>query len=915
MDKLFSNKATGWHAIDLDAVYRELSSQADGLTQAEAERRLDEYGPNRLRPTKKRSPWVLFTNQFKNILIYVLLIAAGITVLIGHWVDAAVITAVVILNALIGFIQEGKAEKAIDAIRNMLSPQATVSRDGTRTTLPAEQLVPGDVVFIQSGDKVPADVRLLTSKNLRVDEASLTGESVPVEKTIAPAKAESALGDRTCMAFTGTLVTYGQATAIVVATGDHTELGKIGALIALAPPTTTRLLLKMADFSRKLTFAIGILAGFTLAFGVFIRNYGLSDMFLAAVGLAVAAIPEGLPAILTITLAIGVQRMAGRNAIIRRLASVETLGSVTVICSDKTGTLTRNEMTVKTAVTARDAYDVSGAGYAPHGTFTKSGKEFSCYIVSGTDIDCSAYPDLAELSRAALLCNDAALLKTNGQWKVQGDPTEGALIVLGYKAGLDPKAELTQWPRIDIIPFESEHRFMATLHRGQNEMGRIYVKGAPERILQMCPYQVVADHTEPLNLEYWEGQIQQIASRGQRPLAVAYRKTDNSVSHLKFEDVQNDMVLLGFLGIIDPPRGDAISAIEKCRSAGIRVKMITGDHVLTARAIGAEMGIGDGTLALTGHEIDTLNDAQLQRLVQEVDVFARVSPEHKLRLVQALQQNGEVVAMTGDGVNDAPALKRADIGVAMGGKGTEAAKEASEMVLADDNFASIEHAVEEGRTVYDNIKKALMFILPTNGGEAGIIVAAILFGRMLPITPVQILWINMITAITLALSLAFEPPEAGVMMRPPRDPKEPILTPFLAWRIGFVALILIIGTFWLFSWERLNGASIEYARTVAVNTLVGFEIFYLFNTRYLSQTTLTRVGVFGNAYALAAVGIVIVFQMALTYVTPMQKLFGTDAIRFASWMRIAAVSSSVLFLVELEKFVFRKYLAVKKELS
>jgi potassium/sodium efflux P-type ATPase len=915
MTKIMFKKPSRWHTIDLDAVFIELSSQADGLTQAEAERRFVEFGPNRLRPTKKRSSWVLLANQFKNILIYVLLIAAGITVLIGHWVDAAVIAGVVILNALIGFVQEGKAEKAIDAIRNMLSPQATVSRDGSRTSLPAEQLVPGDVVFIQSGDKVPADVRLIKIKNLRVDEASLTGESVPIEKTIAPAKVDSALGDRTCMAYTGTLVTYGQATAIVVATGDQTELGKIGALIALAPPTTTRLLLKMADFSRKLTFAIGILAGFTLAFGVFIRNYGLSDMFLAAVGLAVAAIPEGLPAILTITLAIGVQRMAGRNAIIRRLASVETLGSVTVICSDKTGTLTRNEMTVKTAVTARDAYDVSGAGYAPHGTFTKSGKEFSCYIVSGTDIDCSAYPDLAELSRAALLCNDASLQKTNGQWKVQGDPTEGALIVLGHKAGFDPKAELTQWPRIDTIPFESEHRFMATLHRGQNEMGRIYVKGAPERILQMCRYQVAVEYTEPLDVDYWERQMQQIASRGQRPLAVAYRETDHLTSHLQPEDVQSDMVLLGFLGIIDPPRGDAISAIEKCRSAGIQVKMITGDHVLTARAIGAEMGIGDGTLALTGHEIDTLNDAQLQRIVQEVDVFARVSPEHKLRLVQAMQQNGEVVAMTGDGINDAPALKRADIGVAMGGKGTEAAKEAAEMVLADDNFASIEHAVEEGRAVYDNIKKALMFILPTNGGEAGIIVAAILFGRMLPITPVQILWINMITAITLALSLAFEPPEAGVMMRPPRDPKEPVLTTFLAWRIGFVSLILIIGTFWLFSWERLNGASIEYARTVAVNTLVGFEIFYLFNTRYLSQTTLTREGIFGNAYALVAVGIVIVFQMALTYVTPMQKLFGTDAIRFASWARIAAVSSSVLFLVELEKFVFRKYPVMKKKLS
>ena len=412
MDKLFSNKRTDWHTLDLGAVYSELSSLADGLTQAEAERRFFEYGPNRLRPAEKSSPWVLLANQFKNILIYVLLIAAAITALIGHWVDSAVIAGVVIINALIGFVQEGKAEKALDAIRDLLSPQATVLRDGTRISLPAEQLVPGDVVFLQSGDRIPADVRLLTTKSLRIDEASLTGESVPVEKTIAPVTSGSALGDRTCMAYVGTLVTYGQATGIVVATGDHTELGKIGALIALAPPTTTRLLLKMAEFSRRLTFAVGILAGFTLAFGVVIRNYSLSDMFLAAVGLAVAAIPEGLPAILTITLAIGVQRMAKRNAIIRRLSSVETLGSVTVICSDKTGTLTRNEMTVKTAVTARDIYDVTGVGYAPHGTFTASGKEFSCHLVSGTDIDCKAYPDLTELSRGALLCNDASLKKT-----------------------------------------------------------------------------------------------------------------------------------------------------------------------------------------------------------------------------------------------------------------------------------------------------------------------------------------------------------------------------------------------------------------------------------------------------------------------------------------------------------------------
>jgi len=903
--KEFIKKPVLWHAIEFDSVFDQLSTVPQGLGHNEAQRRLAEFGPNRLRPAKRRSAWALLLAQFKNLLIYVLLISGGITAIIGHWVDAGVILGVVLLNAFIGFIQEGKAEKALEALRDLLSSQATVLRDGRRVSMASDQLVQGDVAFLQSGDKVPADIRLFQAKNLRIDEASLTGESVPVDKSVASVTEKATIGDRTCMAFSGTLVTYGQGTGVVVATGDSTEMGRISALLALAPPMTTRLLLKVAEFGRQLTLAIGILAAFTFAFGIIIRKYGISDMFLAAVGLAVAAIPEGLPAILTITLAIGVQRMARRNAIIRRLPSVETLGSVTVICSDKTGTLTRNEMTVKTVATAKDLFEVSGTGYDPQGVFSVSGREFSCHLISETHLACANYPELIELARAAMLCNDASLQKTDGQWQIQGDPTEGALVVLGIKAGLDHAVEQGQRPRVDNIPFESEHRFMATLHHNQGGEARIFVKGAPEKVLEMCSQQRSNGKSASLDQDYWHGRIREIASRGQRPLALAIREVEGGHRQLRFEDVQTGLTFLGVLGIIDPPRGAAISAIRKCQSAGIRVKMITGDHVLTARAIGDEMGIGDGITALTGAELDTMDDEQLRKIVKEVDVFARVSPEHKLRLVQALQANGEVVAMTGDGVNDAPALKRADIGVAMGIKGTEVAKEAAEMVLADDNFASIEHAVEEGRTVYDNIKKAIMFILPTNAGEAGIIIAAIVFGRMLPITPVQILWVNMITAVTLALSLSFEPPEAGVMKRPPRDPKESVLSAFLIWRIAFVSLILVGGTFGLFLWERLHELPIEYSRTVAVNTLVMFEVFYLINSRYLRESAFTRDGIFGNGYVMGAIGLVTGFQILFTYLSPMQRLFGTAAINLASWGRILMVSVTVLFLVELEKYLLR----------
>lgn len=892
-----STTATTWHVLSIDKILSTLDSQPQGLSQSEAEQRLARYGPNRLPSPKRRGALERFLLQFHNVLIYVLLAAMLVTMLLGHWVDAGVIGGVVLINALIGFIQEGKAEHALEVIRKMLSPQATVIRDGRRSTLPAGQLVPGDIVFLQSGDRVPADLRLIHVKSLHIEEAALTGESVPVEKTTQEVPADAALGDRTNTAFSSTLVTYGQGTGVVVATGQATEIGRISEMLSEVQTLTTPLLRQMASFARVLTIAILAIAAITSIFGVFFRGYESTEMFLAAVGLAVAAIPEGLPAIMTITLAIGVQRMARRNAIIRRLPAVETLGSVTVICSDKTGTLTRNQMTVQTVATGNRIFQVSGSGYEAHGDF----------YLQDQPINSSDFPDLQELVRAGLLCNDASLSKeSDDSIQLSGDPMEGALIVLAQKAALDPDLVSQEFPRDDAIPFESEHRFMATLHHDHSGHGFIYLKGAPERVLEMCHRQRQDGDDQVLDIRYWQTKIDEIAARGQRLLAIAFKVAAEDHRELRFNDVEGGLTLLGLVGIIDPPREEAITAVQACRSAGIRVKMITGDHAITAQAIGGALGIGDGTTSITGRELDGLSDTELNRAIAHIDVYARVSPEHKLRLVQALQTQHEVVAMTGDGVNDAPALKRADVGIAMGMKGTEAAKEAAEMVLADDNFASIKHAVEEGRTVYDNLKKSIMFILPTNGGEAFTIIAAILMGLMLPITPVQILWVNMITAVTLALSLAFEPAEADLMQRPPRPPQEPILSGFLIWRILFVSCIIVAGTFGLFSWERSQGASIEVARTVAVNTLVMFEVYYLLNTRYLTTSVLSRQGLLGNPYVLGAIILVLFFQVLFTYTGPMQQLFGTAALDGLTWVRIVLTGGLVFVLVELEKWVLHR---------
>ena len=882
--------AQDWHNLPPQEALAALESQPAGLSSNEAERRLGLYGPNRLPAAPRDSPAMRFARQFHNVLIYVLLVSALITALLDHWVDCGVILGVVLINAVIGVIQEGKAESALDAIRNMLSPNATVLREGRRHEIPAERVVPGDVVLLASGDKVPADLRLIESRQLRVEEAALTGESEAVEKDVAALGADAVVADRRCMAYSGTLVVYGQARGVVVATGAQTEIGRISGMIAAVDKLETPLLRQMAGFGRQLTAAILLLAAVTFFFGVWVRGYGWSDMFFAAVGLAVAAIPEGLPAVMTIVLATGVQRMARRNAIIRRLPAVETLGSVTVICSDKTGTLTRSEMAVQRIVTADRIFEVSGSGYAPHGGFA----------IAGHEVFVEEYPELIELGRAALLCNDAGLRHDAAGWAVEGDPTEGALLTLAAKTGLDFGFEREALPRTDLIPFESQHRFMATLHHDREGHGFIFLKGAPERVMAMCHTERADGEDRPLRHARWQQAMLDAAQQGFRLLAVAMRPAAEGQRDLGFTDIEQGFALLGVFAIADPPREEAIRAVAHCRAAGIRVKMVTGDHADTARAIGARFGLATDRV-LSGSGIERMSEEELRGAVASADVFARASPEHKLALVRALQANGEVVAMTGDGVNDAPALKRADVGVAMGRKGTEAAKEAAEMVLADDNFASIDAAVEEGRTVYDNLKKSIVFILPTNGGEAMVIVAAIILGLTLPITPVQILWVNMVTAITLSLALAFEVPEAGAMKRPPRAPSEPLLSRFLAWRIFLVSALMVAGGLGFFLWEQALGAGTEAARTAAVNALVMSETFYLFNCRSLFASSCNLNSFASSRPALISVACMVLLQGLFTYAPLFQRLFGTAALDATVWWRILLFGVALFVIVEAEK--------------
>ncbi len=882
-----------WHDIPFhEALTAFDSNRGVGLDLRGIEAQRARFGPNRLPEPKRDGPVLRFLRQFHNLLIYVLLAAAFTTAVLGHWVDTGVIIAVILVNAIIGFIQEGKAEEALNAIRDMLAPKATVLRDGRRAIIPGEDVVPGDIVILEAGDRVAADLRLLEARGLKIQEAALTGESVAVDKTIDPVDALAPLGDRQCLAYSGTMVAAGHGKGVAVATGGATEIGRVSGLISHVQTTDTPLIRQMAVLAKWLTAFILAVSAAILALGLTLGDYGFRELFMAVVGLSVAAIPEGLPAILTVTLAIGVQGMAQRNAIVRRLPAIEALGSVSVVCSDKTGTLTKNEMSVTSIATAARRFEVSGTGYTPEGGFS----------VDGHTILPANFPLLTELARGALLCNEADLVRSDENWAVVGDPMEGALLTLAYKAGLDPDFERRTTPRTDAIPFDAQHRFMASLHHNHEGQAAIYVKGAPERLLDMCTHQHGEDgQVDPIDLIYWQNHAQIIADEGKRVLAIALKKTHADQQALLFDDVESGLTLLGLVGLIDPPREEAIAAVAECQAAGIRVKMITGDHAGTAQAIARQLGLENPQSVLHGADIDTLDQTALRGRAASVDVFARTSPEHKLRLVQALQDSGAVVAMTGDGVNDAPALKRADIGIAMGRSGTEAAKEAAEIVLADDNFATIAAAVKAGRTVYDNLKKAIIFLLPVNGGESLSLIIAILLGVTLPITPVQILWVNMVSSVVLAMTLAFEPPEANVMKRRPRRPDEAILSGFVVWRVAFVSVLFCAGIFGQFALAQMQGASLEEARTIAVNTLVVMEIFYLFSVRYLHNPSLTVKGAAGTKPVLIAITIVTALQFLFTYAPFMETFFDTRPLSLIEGLQVVAVGVGLLLILELEK--------------
>lgn len=862
-----SGQDVPFFAKEASAVLADLESGPGGLSIEDAAARLAKFGPNRL-PTAPPTPaWLRFLRQFNSAFIYVLLLAAAVTTVLGETVDTAVILAVVLGNALIGYLQEGKAERALDAISAMLAPQASALRDNKRVRLPATDLVSGDVVLLEAGDRVPADLRVLESWGLRVEEAALTGESVAVSKTVAPVAGEAALGDRRSALYSATLVAAGQGRGVVVATGGSTELGKVTGLLRTTRQLTSPLIRRMDRFAKILTASILAVCALVFAFGFFVHGASAAELFIAVVGIAVAAIPEGLPAVITITLALGAQTMANRRAIVRKLPAIETLGSVSVICTDKTGTLTQNRMAVVTVSTASLTlrFDDTADTPADGGTPTPSRERLD--------------EGLVELARAAALANDAERHRHDGSWIEDGDPMETALLGFAHRLRVDPASARQSASRLAALPFSSETRLMATLHATDGEGGRtIYLKGAPDRILELCDRVMTNGGTGPLDAVAWHRKCDAVAAKGQRVLAFAKKPAHSHDDRLEIDHISDGCTLLGFVGLADPPRHEAIAAVAACRTAGNRVKMITGDHAVTARAIAVQVGLENTDAVLTGADLDKLDDEALARRASDVDVFARTTPQHKLRLVEALQRGGAIVAMTGDGVNDAPALKRADIGVAMGQKGTEAAKEAADLVLADDNFATIAAAVAEGRRVFDNLVKTIAFMLPTNAGEALVLIAAILANVTSPMTPVQILWVNLVTAITLALALAFEPAEPDVMRRPPRSAKAPLLDRRLAVRTVLIGGLCMLGVLAMFALARAQGLDEATSRTVATNTLVAFEIAYLLHIRRAPNAQRRWRDLLGTRAVAIAVAVVIVFQIAFTYAWPLQAVFETVAL-------------------------------------
>ena len=903
------SEAVQWHAKECDEVLEEFGTSQNGLTSAEAKRRLLTFGVNQIKRKKKDGPLKLLWRQINNPLIWVLLCSSTLATLLGKMTDGLVVLSVVIINTIIGFIQEFKAGKAIEALSDMVPENATVLRDDHPVTIPVSEIVPGDVVQLAAGDRVPADMRLIHQKNLLVEEAALTGESLPAQKSVNSVNIDAVTGDRKCMVYGGTLISSGTATAVVVATGMLTELGKISNMLSEATDLETPLTKKLATIGNYLTIGIIIITALIMIIGT-IRSTGqgillglaLKESLIFAIALAVGAIPEGLPAVVTIALAIGVQRMAKRKAIIRKLPAVETLGSTTVICTDKTGTLTRNEMTVNELWTAQNSLQISGVGYNLSGVFLLNGQELK-------DLP----NDVKTLLKNAVLCSDANINAAGNEYCIVGDPTEAAIIVAAAKAKIIADELRKKHPRKDVIPFDSEQQYMATL-TGDNER-MIIIKGAPEVIMLRC-LQHLGGYPLEHNLIFH--QIEQFGFKGMRVLAVAQKGWNNDNKELLKTDVQDGFQFVGLIGMIDPPRAEAIEAIKACHNAGVTVKMITGDHRATARSIGIDIGLSATGAVVTGVELSKMDDETLHRIVNEINIFARVAPEHKLKLVKALQRNNHIVAMTGDGVNDAPSLKQSNIGIAMGITGTSVSKESADIVLADDNFSSISAAVEEGRRVYDNLIKSLVFLLPTNFGLALILIYGIMFfpfnaltkELLLPMLPTQLLWINLVAAIALALPLAFEAKEPNVMRRPPRDPDEPLFNKFVTFRVIFVSIIMTAGAIILFNWEYskalsggvTNAEALPKSQTIVVTFIIMFQIFYMLNCRSLKDS-LIRIGIFSNKTIFIGIGSILALQALFVYNPFMQRIFGTASLDLRDILVSAGIGLLIFPMIWIEKKV------------
>ena len=883
-----------YYQLSVEAVLEKKSSQSSGLTHDEARARLDAVGPNALPEKKGKPAWLRFLAHFHDVLIYVLLAAAVLTAWMGHWVDTLVILGVAVVNSLIGHIQENNAEKSLQSIRHMLSSDAVVIRDGNHETISTTELVPGDIVVLRAGDRIPADLRVIEAHNLRVEEAILTGESTVVDKHAHALVGELPLGDRTNLLFSGTTISGGSGIGVVIATGADTELGHINQMMSAVETHRTPLLVQMDKLGKGIFMLILAMMAALFVFSVLLRDIPLGELMLSLISLAVASVPEGLPAIISIILSLGVQAMARKRAIIRKLPTVETLGAMTVVCSDKTGTLTMNEMTVKAVITADACYRVEGESYAPMGNIHLEGEDTPVVISPESVLD--------RYLRTVDLCNDSQLIRDDcGHWTITGGPTEGALKVLATKANL-PVADTRL---LNKIPFDSQYKYMAT-HHSINGKELVLMTGAPDVMFALCELQLSKEGAEPFVRQYWEEEMARYAREGLRMVAAACKPVSSEMTSLEHGDLREGLIFLGIAGMMDPPRPEAVEAIRACQQAGIRVKMITGDHPQTAMSIGKMLGMGNSDKAVTGYELEHMDDAELAEAAVGFDIFARTSPEHKLRLVKALQDRGEIVGMTGDGVNDAPALKQANVGIAMGIKGTEVTKEAADMVLTDDNFATIAGAVEEGRRVYDNLKKTILFIMPTNLAQGLLIVIALLAGNLIPLTPVLILWMNMATSATLSFGLAFEAGERNIMCRPPRNPMLHVMDGFAIWRVAFVGTLIAISAFALEAWLQPRGHSPEFIRTVLLQTLVTAQWFYMLNCRVSDGFSLTR-GLLTNKGIWLVSGVLLLLQLAIIYLPFMQMLFGTEAIPLHYWGVTLAIGAVIFLIVEIEKPLTRRF--------